>query len=363
MKRCGGLIIAGSGEAWRRCGARLVCPWAALLAVLWGLAGGCGSQQTPVREGGPLSPFLESRHGGLEVRWWVVDDSWGVLGPTLADRDGRPGLFPAPAREVWSESGLRVLAVPLDALDGLQSSLPMVGPPRAIWHGSLPEWTEVVAGPRMPPGSTVRHSGGSFRVPYGQFRLLARSWVTPASGPTGSPGVRLELTPQLAAPAAPEDPSALAFWTRRLEREEGGLGDRLEGIAFTSLRASFTAERAMAYLVVPEHPGVDWSELPPAAPPPSPWAQQAALRALRSPVGPSDAPAKAADEPASDAESIPGVAMEDGADVFGPRAGEWPTLGEAMLRSLGPTGRPGEGRLKVVVVLILHPPERFDLLR
>ncbi|TVQ62857.1 MAG: hypothetical protein EA378_03325 [Phycisphaerales bacterium] len=330
----------------------------ACVGALWG----CGaSGVSPLGEGTTtVAPFTELRHGGLEVRWWVVDDGWGALGPALASASSRPVPWADGVREAWSRSGLRVVAVPVEALDALQASLPMAGPARSIWHGALPEWTEIAGGPRLSSGVTVRLSDGLFRVPQGRFRLLARSWASPASSPEGSAGLRVELTPQLAAPSmASDETSHLALWSRRLEDEPRGPGWS-EGIAFGGLRSSFRSERAMAYLLVPESPEVDWSSLPAPTPPPSVLAQQEALRALRSAVGPEG------DPDGGDARGGEDVwAGEDEAPVlgvFGPELVGPPTLGEAMLRSLGPGGRAGAGRLKVVVVLVPHPPESFDLL-
>jgi len=297
--------------------------------------------------------------GGLEVRWWVVDDGWGALAPTLAGVSESVPL-PEATAQLWAANGFRLIAVPVEHLEPVQHALPMVGPGRVQRLGPIAEWTEVLPGHRFRGGERLVLHGASFQAPRGRLRLLARAWARPTPGDASPGTLRLELAPQLAeTPAPADDPGTRAeFWTRRLvERPITPTWAR--GISFDGLRAEFDARPGVAYLLVGESPDADWASLPPPIPPPTIEQQQRALRALREPPGPDDEPLP---EPAL-VPDAPDARTPEDLGVFGPSPGSPPTLGEAMLREPDEHGRPGIGPRTVVLVLIPYAPERFELLR
>jgi hypothetical protein len=121
-------------------------------------------------------------------------------------RDLEEVLAPYADREVplsvetiqrWRASGLRIYAVPQDALSELETRLRLVGPVQRQWLGELPVWTDVAQGPWDEQGMTVEIAGDTVRLGPGRLRMLARAWTAPIQGDEGPrPSLRLELVPQ-----------------------------------------------------------------------------------------------------------------------------------------------------------------------
>lgn len=261
----------------------------------------------PGRAPGTEGEVVQARDG-LEVRWWIADDSGGEVGAALFElADGAAPLSPERARD-WIDNGLRFVRIPEPRLAELQRRLPAVQSLERTWYGWITQWTPVFTGRRVSPGATILIGGsaapdGFFRTP-GVLRLIARAW--PASTREGRV-LRLELASQLQTTTRDEALGALGL---------KGIGARdaaEEGRIFPVLTADTSLVGGWVYVIAPERPGVEW---------------------------------KRAGRVRGDSQGA------EGSRELGPQAVPPPTLGEAMMAIDPPTDRPGERALKAVVVLI-----------
>ncbi len=291
---------------------------------------------------------MRGARDGLELWWWVVTDRRsvpGVLPPagSIGPIDPATPALPPPAfevsdlksgveevllpyierevpmvpaeRERWKQSGLRLISVPAVDLPRIQSRLRTVGPAQRQWFGERPEWTDAVTGPSSELPRVVRVMEQTRSLPPGALRLLLRCWVAPEwATAEGGPGavLRVEMIPEHHADEHRE---------RRglsLSNEGARVSSRPDlGSAFTELLSRVSLREGEACLIVPESPGVDW------------------------------------------AEERPETSAEAPVQGFGPPSPAIPTLGEAMLSSAAFPD--GGRRLRVVLVLVPHVPDRFQL--
>jgi len=301
---------------------------------------------------GAVRPLVRGQRQGLEVHWWVAADADGAVGSAIARAasrgmdaaDAAPamvrGLSPA-AADAWNRNGLRLVPIPLGAVDALRSELPAIRTSQRAWMDWGTEWSEVLRGRRMSGRDPVLVDGASIRVGPGTLRLLARCWPLPGE-PDAGPRMQASLAVQLHEFDAMRDVDP--FMPRPAEETWNAVD---QGPIFEHMMAELMLRPGWAYVVTAEQPGREWT----VRAPPSPAAAA------------EDAPVDGAI--LSDADAASGASH---AEPFGPPAAAVPTLGEAMLTGsvMIPGGTDGAvfERVPVKVVLVIVPRvnERFQLL-
>lgn len=273
------------------------------LAVLTALAG-CAADSPPPPPAGPspidlAQPAVRGGQNGLEVRVWVVEGQEHVLSWLVGEYGPRPTAMPDSVREAWRASGLRVAAIPVDALSAIRGSLRLVGPAQREWFGQSPGWTEIIRGRSIRAGTAIRIADGTLRVPEGRLRVLARAWTVPADA-DASPALHLELAAQLERAGAGRE-SFMPALASELEA----------GVVFPRLTGRMQLDAGSALVLIP------YSDV-------------------------------AGDEDG------------DAGGGFGPPEPAVPTLGEAMLTSLEPNAI-APARRRAIAVLVPRLPERFRL--
>ena len=166
---------------------------------------------------------IRADEDGLELRWWMVEDTSGSLARVLSKYEHRPVPMRDAVRQLWRANGLIVLSVPVAELGALHKDLrrawrsadaerardasrPVPGRSSISirvheeWLGQRPRWTEIMGGPVMPHGVMLAMDNGPVRLGPGRMRLLARCWSVPMAGSsTHVPaGLRIELALQYA---------------------------------------------------------------------------------------------------------------------------------------------------------------------
>jgi hypothetical protein len=193
---------------------------------------------------------------GLEVWWWLADDSDGQVGAAVAalmDASLAPGISERQLAR-WEKNGLRWVRVPLERLGELERSARPLRVTARTAYGWPTLWTEVFRGSRV--GRTggravlVTDEGGEGVTP-GRLRMIARCWEAPtigASGPTEA--VRLELAVQSQTKGISPDDEPFAL-PKVMPAEE-------QGDVLRALTIETTLERGAAYVITSEKPGVVW---------------------------------------------------------------------------------------------------------
>lgn len=367
-----------------------------------------GRDPASARPGGTVrseTAGLLGRDIGLETQIWTTDTPDAMLADALAPFVAEPLPFAPAAVTLWRANGFRIVAIPLDSLPAVQSSLE--GSPSARgadrqWLGQPTRWTTVHRGPASTDPRVLVMDSGRVPLPPGRFRLVLRGWISPQS-PDDAPVVgaatvsavppsrvpaslvprpprpvlNIELVPQYQESA--RRPGADVFDVRPPtldELDEGQVFDRLALVgAMNGLRA---------ILIVPEHPEADWSSLsnppnPPIEPIPTDPADD---RATAPAVGRvTRAPDRAVENrsPTPRASVSPAGPRPSGQ---GPAASVLPTLGSAILSTdwanpapAVPAPRLGESpsgaaaastaaprRRRSLIVFIPRLPERYTLL-
>ena len=284
------------------------------------LLGGCASP-TPVpatQDQTLAAPAVRGAQNGLEICAWPVDDRPSAGDGAPAHARVAEALHPYLDRplpvltqqaDLWRRIGLRLVAVPIEDLELVRSKLRMAGPMNRQWLGQLPQWTPTVDGVRERGGRTLSLPEGPLNIGPGTLRLLTRAWTGPGELASDSvtAALRVDVVPQHQEPDQLSD----------LQRAARGLPPRRptldSGLIFSRFALSFTMDPTSALLVVPESPEANWAD-----------------------SSPSTSPAPA-----------------------GPPLPRPPTLGEAMLSD---AEFKGEGRIKLVVVLIPRVPHEYHLL-
>ena len=224
---------------------------------------GCAHEPTA---GGRLG--VRAEEDGLELRWWMVDDTSGSLARVLSKYEDRPVPMRDSVRQLWRANGLVVLSVPVaelaalredlrrarrstDAQRGRNASRPVPGRSSISirvheeWLGQRPRWTEIMGGPVMPHGAVLAMDNGPVRLGPGRMRLLARCWSVPLMGsPERVPaGLRVELALQY---ADLERRGGLR-WTAGADDASEGEDDR--GLVFSRFVAEMIALEGDALVV------------------------------------------------------------------------------------------------------------------
>lgn len=281
-----------------------------LLAGLAGCGGGAHTAPPPPPE--PGRPVVRGAENGLEMWWWVVSEEHAPAIPLLLPYADRPAPMPPEQVDALRRGGFRVVSVPLEELEGLQSRLPTIGAVQRQWLGQAPEWTDVISGPRRQRRTTVDVGDGLLALEPGRLRMLLRCWIVPdpATADTQWPAgaVHIDLAPQHVPDERHARP-ALAGPRPTLPEQ---------GLVLSRFAVSFTMRGGEALLLVPETTTADWSAPAPAPAPDQP------------PVGP-----------------------------VGPAVASPPTVGEALLAT--EKDEKTGARTRAIIVLIARAPERFEL--
>lgn len=342
----------------------MTLPRAALGATIicLGLSQACTNSPppAPTRREPPTGeqPLVTTASGGLELHWWIADDTDGAVGDALAAYADPPLPADSILRERWTSSGLRMVRLPLAEFAALQRTLPALHAWRRRWIGWSASWTELFQGRRIKPSGAT---GAAFTIiegerrpmPAGALRFLTRVWPAP---PTFAPAIdhiqgRPATPPptirfELACQTAPDQRESAAdvFRQPRVIAEE----DR--GPIITDLTLDTTLDAGFIYVITCEAPGVEWRPAP---------ADAAAPGTTSGPREPS-----AALDPSAPIDDLLTAATDDGAarlfEPLGPPVTEPLTLGEAMLGAS--TEETGARAVRVVLVLLPRATRPYQLL-
>jgi len=309
---------------------------------------GCTSTRQPANA--PGSPGERGPDIGIEVCWWVVDDSplddkyssEQPVAPLVTSQTLREVLtpylplgvpVPQATQDAWSANGLRIISVPRADLEKVRSRLRLVGPIQQQWLGEVPQWTEAVRGPAWNGQLALTLDNGTVQLSGGLLRMLVRCWAVPSApvpakrlvSPAQLPGaLQVELVPQHVDGRAERADLAKALsGTLRPPRQA-------EGVVFSRLHLESALTGDHALLIVPERPGAQWI--------------------AENREGPQEAPVS---EPTSNAP------VSQVGEPIGPPVPLPPTLGEVMLTDLVAGGRRGA---RVVLVIVPSAPKSFNLL-
>lgn len=200
----------------------------------------------PERGPGAADPARVERPG-LEVVWWVADDTEGRAGMALAAHLDPPQPEAAAVRERWRTSGLRMARVPLERLEQIQAATPSIAQRYRQPIGWTPAWTEVFRGRRVGE-HPVAIAGARRTLPRGVMRLLARCWPSPAAG--SEPLIHLDLAWQC-------QPDALSKAANPFERPVTLTEDQ-RGEIITELTLDAAVAPGFAYLITCEAPATEW---------------------------------------------------------------------------------------------------------
>lgn len=298
----------------------------ALMCALAGVLGSCASSAPAPEAPAERAPEMPMRTG-LNVAVWAVRASSLDLARALAAARPPPeGDAALMAR--WEANGLRLLAVGVGELPRVRAALRDAGQREQRHIAPSARWTVLHRGPPTGPGRLLLDSG-PLEVDRGAIRLLARSWAEPAIlSEAGERRLRGALRVHL------------LFQYVELRRSEGlelepALEDPVgEGLVLRRLELDLRASPGLAYLIVPEDPGVDWGTL------------------LESRAGPDDE----SREPAAERDG-PQHTVEF---PTGPPVPTDPTVGEALLAPRTYAQPAMEARL--IIVLAPRAPETASLL-
>lgn len=256
----------------------------------------------PVTPG--TAPIMTVPVSGLEVQWWVADNTDNAVGAALYELSDGPAPMPPEQARAWIDNGLRMARLPLKSLAAFQQRAPSVYTLERTWLGGATQWTPMFTGRRTESGA-VSVDGSTTTLQPGVLRFIGRAWPAPSRE---GDVVRLELALQLQTRQRDEALAALKL------KAAGPATPAEEGPIFSRMTLDTALTPGWVYVIAPERPGVEWEE--------------------KNPKRRADAD---------------GAAPQLGPQVLPP-----PTLGEAMMAIDPPRGadRPGTRPLKAVVVLV-----------
>lgn len=295
---------------------------AAGLIVLGGCAGRA-AEAPPAASESAAATNPEQAIEGLEVVWWITDDTAGRVGEVLARFQEPPEPPDHTLRDRWRRSGLRLVRAPSDQRSLIERALPALTPRYRLPIGWTSAWTEVFRGRRLPAGHLVVGERPR-EFPAGLARVIARCWPVP--GASGSPRVHFELALQHEPETAPK---AIDPFAPPAPIDEASRGEILR-----DLTMSVEIDAGSVYVLTCEAPAVTWREPAPRDEHETGFSPEA--------IDPAPS-ARPAQRPA------------------GPQLPAPPTLGEASMQV-----EPGETqprRLRTVITLTINSKRDFRLLR
>lgn len=238
----------------------------ALLGCLLGITalGGCAKKKDAAATPGPDdaravfdAPVAKE---GLEVWWWLADDSNAQVGAAIArlmDDTSRAGLNESQHR-VWESNGLRWVRITAERLGELEREVRPLRVTARTAYGWPTSWTEIFRGSRVGRASgravLVTKEGGEGVTP-GRLRMLTRCWEAPSAGPEGlTTSVRLELAVQSQTKGITPNDEPFAMPTVMPAEDQGDV--------LRPLTIETRLERGSAYVITSEKPGIIWGQSP-----------------------------------------------------------------------------------------------------
>ncbi len=210
----------------------------------------------------PAEPIISGVAEGLEVHWWLADDSGGAIGAALAPYASDLQPEDRTTRTRWESSGFRLVRVPTDRWPAVERALVPLHQRTKDWIGWTPQWREVFRGRRVGGEQPIVVEGERTDLPRALLRVLLRAWPAPPADPAvRRPEVRVEVAFQLLTPdARSRDPFARP---KIVPVEE-------EGTILRRLTMQSALDPGYIYVLTTEAPGVAWerrSDSPVEAPP------------------------------------------------------------------------------------------------
>jgi len=206
---------------------------------------------------------------GLEVRLWVVDDTDRTAARLLSSYERTDGIdystpsptpspIPPAMAQSWSQWGFRLIAIPIDEVEGFLDTLIPIQPISVHWLGEFGKWRAIVRAGEL-SSNHVRVGERSVQIERGRPRLIARSWIEPILTPDAVvPGVRLDLGVQIQSNKNRSSRQRTGFGFD--ENTERSIED--DGPVFDELIMSAMLDGSHAIILVGEAPDVDWNSLP-----------------------------------------------------------------------------------------------------
>ncbi|MFG0293863.1 MAG: hypothetical protein ACF8MJ_12030 [Phycisphaerales bacterium JB050] len=321
-------------------------------------------------------PFIRGNPVGVELHWWLTQDSDGVVARALAPYDQDLEFLPEELRERLRLSGVRIVAVPLSEIVVVHQVAAPASAWSRRWLGQSADWLQIMRSRRVAEGTRGVVYGSEQRLPEGVLRLLGRAWIVPerVEGEEGtSIGALMRL--ELVAQVQQRDPRVdhenhfeipnLNLVTPALE----GQGPLLE-----ELMVGLTVPPGYAIVMTTASPEADWSsvegvtrenlldelqrrETEEAGESVVEGVGEGGAPRFGPSAAPGDVPMDAENEETQVFETLD-APMPSLANSYGPRAAPLPTVGQLMLESRDRLSRP----LRGVVILIPRLPDEFRLL-
>jgi hypothetical protein len=299
------------------------------------------------------------RQLGLELRLVPVASSGATIGLSLREYADLPTGLDEETLGRLRAYGLRVVAVPVEALPRATRDLTPVGTVQTETLGMLYRWAPLVTGPELEEQYTTVDTG-PLELPPGRFRLLARAWLVPDLGEAQDTGrvaarLRVELLPQHEEAHRRRLDQLLDPAPRTIEDD---------GLLFRRLHAIAELPEGRALVIVPAPPDADWAALRPPGPADETLPEGETSYGPDPDAVPEREPAPRPERPTTEPRR---AAVPVGA---GPAAPSFRTLGVQLLRRpAGAMENPGapdtyqiQPERSLVVVLIPHVPSRYALI-
>lgn len=372
----------------------MVIAASSVVGLGWG-EGGCSGQRSQtvrvIPESGAVdlteAPVLSApgRGGrgveaGLEVSWMVATADRRTVATSLLPYVDQPLPCSPERADTWAVNGLRIVRVPLGDWPSLSAKLRLSGASQRQWINQTSGWVEIVRGPDKPDGQTIALDAERLDLGPGRLRLLARCWPAPVVPVSEGAGIGARLTIELLpqhvesqtrawkrltmteAPSGPPDKleAGLVFSRLLLELSAHGTAGPSVGAEASGREAGTGVE--FVYVLIPERPGVNWSDYVTERPESSePATSDAAPR-----VGEVVRHGRSGSGPASSAGSrSSGAGITDA----GPIVPAVPTLGEALFGAErdrvfadGRSEQTREPAARALVVLVPRVPASFQLM-
>lgn len=317
---------------------------------------------------------------GLELHWWLAEDSRADIARVLAPYDQPTEYLTDDLRDRLRQSGIRAVAVPISELFVVHQ----IAKPRSAWQrqwlGQETRWIQLFNARKVPAGIRSAMYSGEQRLPEGILRMLGRGWMQPSTVVRDGqrsiePVMFIELAVQIVEPRRPTpQTNRILIPTADFNTPEETRGPFLDDAA-----VRLVLPRGYALVLTTDSPDSEWGgsdvvtrdnlieellrreqrttadPLDPATPTPStrfgPTPQSV------DDEDPTANPAGGSVDPQSIFQTLD-APMPSLAAAFGPPSAQIPTLGQLLMETQDGMGRP----LRAVVILVPRVPERFSIL-
>jgi hypothetical protein len=195
-----------------------------------------------------LLNYYDSMGPGIELHKFVEQPGTHRIGPVMALFDDAPLGLSDEWRDRLRADGLRLVAVPMEEVEGLLKALVRSPVEERIWMGTVPMWQPIALGTPVDGSQMVRAGGTIGSYANGRFRFLMRAYPSRLSD-SDAP-IRLETTIQFYQPT--EDPFRLS---QRRASQEGPM------VPTSSLQIDL--DGTYAVFLTAEDPLLEWKPLTP----------------------------------------------------------------------------------------------------